>query len=242
MGDMSLKIEYDKSGAKKTNPFLLALSPAPYVQEILLLEEDEFIVLACDGLFDVMSNQQVVDWVRANRDRSEDTKVLVHPDHADEMGQPKKGNKPMTLLKSQSNQIAMMTAEHRDGGAGRGSAVGGQIDPFGQIDDDDYKPNLAQELAHYAVKLGSMDNVSVVIVFLDAIPSQTQAKEKQKKAAEEEQRKMEKERKRQEKKKLEKEKKLRQGQQFEDEDEHDPQQHDQERHHPEFSNVATDQQ
>ena len=224
MGDRSLKLEYDRDGRLKSNPYLLALSPAPYVQELVLNQDDEFIVLACDGLFDVMTNQQVVDWIRANRDRSDDTKVLNHPDHNEELasGAPRLG-KPMTLLKSQSNQIALMVASNSNNSGNAASdpmahSRGGDL--LEAAGDDDYKPNLAQELAHYAVKLGSMDNVSVVIIFLDDIPAQTQAqaqaREKQEKQAAAEKKKLEKELKKQEKKRIAKEKTLRkQGKQIE---------------------------
>ena len=38
----------------------------PDVQTTLLIEGDRFIVLACDGIFEVMSLQQVVDFINQN--------------------------------------------------------------------------------------------------------------------------------------------------------------------------------
>ena len=39
-------------------------------------DEDEFILLACDGLFDVMSNQEAVDFIR--------TEMASHGDVSEE--------------------------------------------------------------------------------------------------------------------------------------------------------------
>jgi protein phosphatase PTC1 len=36
----------------------------PYVNSMALTEEDDFLVLACDGVWDVMSDQEVVDFVK----------------------------------------------------------------------------------------------------------------------------------------------------------------------------------
>jgi hypothetical protein len=53
MGDRDLKEEV-----------VGALTCEPEIMQEQLRANDEFIVVACDGLFDVMSNQQVVDFVR----------------------------------------------------------------------------------------------------------------------------------------------------------------------------------
>ena len=51
--------------AFKANPGQPALvSTHPEVTQMRLDEGDEFMVVACDGLFDVMSNQEVVDFAR----------------------------------------------------------------------------------------------------------------------------------------------------------------------------------
>jgi len=49
--------------------FLLkpVISSVPYISETPLQEEYEFLVLACDGVWDVLSDQQVVDIVCQNR-------------------------------------------------------------------------------------------------------------------------------------------------------------------------------
>lgn len=51
--------------AFKANPGQPALvSTHPEVTQMSLDESDEFMVVACDGLFDVMSNQEVIDFAR----------------------------------------------------------------------------------------------------------------------------------------------------------------------------------
>ncbi|KAH8668110.1 phosphatase 2C-like domain-containing protein [Tricladium varicosporioides] len=53
----------------------------PYTTETVIQADlDEFIILACDGLWDVCSDQEAVDLVRANMDPSSAAKQLV--DHA----------------------------------------------------------------------------------------------------------------------------------------------------------------
>ena len=36
----------------------------PFVNSMALTEEDDFLILACDGVWDVMSDQEVVDFVK----------------------------------------------------------------------------------------------------------------------------------------------------------------------------------
>lgn len=52
----------------------------PYTTETVLQDDDDFIVLACDGLWDVCSDQDAVDLVRHIDDPQEASKILV--DHA----------------------------------------------------------------------------------------------------------------------------------------------------------------
>lgn len=52
----------------------------PYTTETVLQDNDDFILLACDGLWDVCSDQEAVDLVRDVDDPQEASKILV--DHA----------------------------------------------------------------------------------------------------------------------------------------------------------------
>ncbi|KAF5354723.1 hypothetical protein D9756_005273 [Leucocoprinus leucothites] len=52
---------------------------APYTTETELCDEDEFLILACDGLWDVISDQQSVELVREIQDTQEaSAKLLKH--------------------------------------------------------------------------------------------------------------------------------------------------------------------
>lgn len=53
------------SSAKELDPKDMPLSCVPQVHETMVGEDCEFIIIACDGLYDVMSDQEVVDWVSA---------------------------------------------------------------------------------------------------------------------------------------------------------------------------------
>ena len=46
------------------------------VQTTPLIEGDRFIVLACDGIFEVMSRQQVVDFINQNLDEYSDKQKI----------------------------------------------------------------------------------------------------------------------------------------------------------------------
>ncbi|KIJ40980.1 hypothetical protein M422DRAFT_173010 [Sphaerobolus stellatus SS14] len=50
---------------------------SPYTTETELSEDDEFLVIACDGLWDVAEDQKVVDLVRSIHDAPEASKVLL---------------------------------------------------------------------------------------------------------------------------------------------------------------------
>lgn len=44
----------------------------PEIQQTTLTEEDEFLIIGCDGIFDVMSSQQAVSFVRRGLRRRDD--------------------------------------------------------------------------------------------------------------------------------------------------------------------------
>jgi len=50
---------------------------SPYTTETELCEEDEFLILACDGLWDVAGDQQAVDLIREIPDAQEASKILL---------------------------------------------------------------------------------------------------------------------------------------------------------------------
>ena len=64
MGDYFFKSNEDENGTEK-HPWDQPLSCKPEViTRRRQVETDEFIVCCCDGIWDVMSNKEVVDYVR----------------------------------------------------------------------------------------------------------------------------------------------------------------------------------
>lgn len=101
IGDLSVSRAFgDLSQSKYT-------SPIPDVFTVRITKYDKFIILACDGLWDVLSNQDVINFILINFYNLKTGKKL------------------------------------------------------------DKRINIAKQLAEYAVKKGSTDNISIIIVFLD---------------------------------------------------------------------------
>ena len=48
------------------------ISPLPDIKELQLTQEDEFIIIACDGIWNSLSSQEAVDFVKEN--------MAEHPD------------------------------------------------------------------------------------------------------------------------------------------------------------------
>ncbi len=60
------------------------ISGKPHTSETILTDENEIVVLACDGVWDVMTDQEVIETVRAIEDPQTASEVLV--DRAIEKG------------------------------------------------------------------------------------------------------------------------------------------------------------
>lgn len=68
LGDRRFKSSDDDSPRHESGAHVV--SATPEITQISLERDDEFIVIACDGLFDVMSNEEVVRFVRDSIGRS----------------------------------------------------------------------------------------------------------------------------------------------------------------------------
>uniref|UniRef100_A0A2K5J098 protein-serine/threonine phosphatase n=1 Tax=Colobus angolensis palliatus TaxID=336983 RepID=A0A2K5J098_COLAP len=64
--------DYDYKCVDGKGPTEQLVSPEPEVYEILRAEEDEFIILACDGIWDVMSNEELCEFVKSRLEVSDD--------------------------------------------------------------------------------------------------------------------------------------------------------------------------
>jgi serine/threonine protein phosphatase PrpC len=123
------------------------IDATPYVTHIpdifkyKLNQADKFIVLACDGLWDVMSNQDVVNFILdhfefTQTNNTKDIKIYNNP------------NYDLTDTNSQYSSTYSQTIQ--------------TIQTVNTIDESN---NIARKLAEYAIAKGSTDNVSIVIVF-----------------------------------------------------------------------------
>lgn len=66
----SLPIPSDGSGPNWDQPLLIA---EPEIQKLSIQDNDQFLLLACDGLFDVFTPEEVVTFVRTNMEKHGDT-------------------------------------------------------------------------------------------------------------------------------------------------------------------------
>lgn len=71
--------DYDYKCVEGKGPTEQLVSPEPEVFEIARVpEEDEFVVLACDGIWDVMSNEELCAFVRARLEVSDDLEKVCN--------------------------------------------------------------------------------------------------------------------------------------------------------------------
>nr|XP_020656194.1 protein phosphatase 1B isoform X1 [Pogona vitticeps] len=70
--------DYDYKCVDGKGPTEQLVSPEPEVYEIVRAEEDEFIVLACDGIWDVMSNEELCEFVKSRLEVSDDLEKVCN--------------------------------------------------------------------------------------------------------------------------------------------------------------------
>ncbi|OPJ72363.1 protein phosphatase 1B isoform A [Patagioenas fasciata monilis] len=70
--------DYDYKCVDGKGPTEQLVSPEPEVCEILRADEDEFIILACDGIWDVMSNEELCEFVKSRLEVSDDLEKVCN--------------------------------------------------------------------------------------------------------------------------------------------------------------------
>lgn len=77
LGDYFFKSNEDENGKQK-HPWDQPLTCKPEViTRRRQVETDEFVVCCCDGIWDVMSNQEVLDFVRGKLQEGESTLSMI---------------------------------------------------------------------------------------------------------------------------------------------------------------------
>jgi serine/threonine protein phosphatase PrpC len=184
-----------------------SLTPVPYIAEIELRDEDDFLVIACDGIFDVMTNEEVVSYVRERRaagvpagDESSESEsedddqkaslrrasvskesVSTHSPSAentsdtateDDVGAVTQNTPNNGSAGNDDTDEEIPVWELPSGGRGRQTTCASDLKAASNqtkaAGDDKY--NIASDLCQFAIARGSMDNVSVIIVFLGDVP------------------------------------------------------------------------
>lgn len=75
-GRLAVSRAIGDNSLKHLNPKLSPLTAMPEITINTLTSKDEFIVMACDGLWDVMSNQEVVDFIRLRYLKKHDLQLI----------------------------------------------------------------------------------------------------------------------------------------------------------------------
>ncbi|XP_069811464.1 protein phosphatase 1B isoform X1 [Dendropsophus ebraccatus] len=70
--------DYDYKCVDGKGPTEQLVSPEPEVYEIVRAEDDEFIILACDGIWDVMSNEELCDFVKYRLQLTDDLEKVCN--------------------------------------------------------------------------------------------------------------------------------------------------------------------
>lgn len=105
----------------------------------LIKEQDLFMILACDGLWDVLSSQDVINFIL------EHLNVDIHGD--------------TTMERTVSIKMSATSISSKRNSSSQTSVIS-DISTIGE------KINIAEKLGEYAIKKGSGDNITIIIVIL----------------------------------------------------------------------------
>ena len=75
-GRLAISRAIGDNSFKNNNPTLSHVISTPDITYNKLTTEDEFIVMACDGLWDVMSNKNAVDYIKSRLDKNTDIQTI----------------------------------------------------------------------------------------------------------------------------------------------------------------------
>lgn len=70
--------DYDYKCVDGKGPTEQLVSPEPEVYEIVRADDDEFIILACDGIWDVMTNEELCEFVRYRLEITDDLEKVCN--------------------------------------------------------------------------------------------------------------------------------------------------------------------
>jgi len=132
-------------GLLKQNDLVIA---EPEIREIHLAPGDEFMVLATDGVWDVFSNQQVVDFVRRHYNPSA---TSTSSSSSSSSSLPSADTTPA------SSSSASASSTSPSPSASASSTPSQQKDPA----------QVADLLVREAIQRGSLDNVTAIVIYFD---------------------------------------------------------------------------
>jgi hypothetical protein len=130
--------DYDPDRREK----LRGISATPVVTAHTLDDDDEFLLLACDGLWDVFSAQSAVDFARRMLVQEQKPAVVCEGLVAEALKRGSTDNVSVLLVRLGSKPIAAGTG--RVGSGPRAAAMGSQRAVDATLDDDELRAKAAE--------------------------------------------------------------------------------------------------